>query len=549
MSLGHVKSLLASWTGYGANIVVMFFLSPFVVHELGHATFGLWSLLMSVTGYLGLVEIGVRASTGRYVNYYLGQGRRDRVDAVVNTSLVFYCFAGLAVLALSAALGAAFPVVFAKIPAELSAQAPGVLLLMAANVWLGLWSSTFGQLLLARNRFDLVNVSQIAALLVRAGVTVAVLWAGGSLAAMSGAIVLASVVQLLLNATLARRYGVRVTFSRRLASWACLREMFGFGVWSFLGNTSTRVIFYASATIIGVMLGEREIAYYSVGLILIDTGRELVAFVCRVLTPDLQKQAGRSPGDMGGRMIAAANTTMLVAVGLLGGLVAIGPAFLRQWMGPDFARSGDVLVIVSLSQLGVMANFACNTTLNAMGHVRLVAGIFAVEAVLNVAVSVLLVSLGWGIVGVACGTAGPAVMCSGLVTMVFACRRTGMPIGRYAAATAARWLPAAILYVPLCCGVHYGLGFEWIDGARMPMLGWGVLLMQIALCGLLYVPIAATFLISREQRAAVWKGLASLRCRVLCQAKRFLTPSILPRKEARRRETFFDPPHRGSRRA
>jgi len=502
----HAKSLLASWTGYGANIVVMFFLSPFVVHELGGATFGFWSLLMSITGYLGLVEIGVRVSTGRYINYYLGLGRRGRVSGVVNTSLVFYCLAGLAVVALAAGLGAVFPRVFPKIPAELTSQAPTVLLLLAVNVWLGLWGSTFGQLLLARNRFDLVNVVQLTALAVRAVATVAVLRAGGSLAAMSGVLVLSGAVQMILTFALARRYGARVLLSRRLASWACFREMFGFGVWSFLGNTSTRVIFYASATVIGVMFGEREIAYYSIGLMLIDTGRDVVAFVCRVLAPDIQKLAGRSPGEVGLRMIAATNATMLVAVGLLGGLIALGPAFLRQWMGDEFARSGAVLVIVSASQLGVMANFACNTALNALGHVRLVAGIFAVEAVLNVAVSVLLVRRGWGIEGVAWGTALPALVCSGLVTMGFACRRAGLPIGRYLAATVVRWLPAAAVYVPLCWAVHVWLGFDWIDGARTSRPGWGILLVQIALCVLLYVPVAWLFLLSRKQRAALWSG-------------------------------------------
>jgi len=169
-------------------------------------------------------------------------------------------------------------------------------------------------------------------------------------------------------------------------------------------------------------------------------------------------------------------------------------------MGPAFARSGEVLVIVSVSQLGVMANFACNTALNALGYARLVASIFAVEAVLNVAVSVWLVWRGWGIVGVACGTAGPALVCSGLVTMWFACRRVGLPVGRYIAATAARWLPATILYVPLCLGVHYGLGFDATDDALEPRQGWGILFVQIGVCGAMYVPIGATFFLSREQR-------------------------------------------------
>ena len=55
----YARNLFANWVGYGANLLVMFFMSPFVVHTLGDGTYGLWSLLMSITGYLGLVDVGV----------------------------------------------------------------------------------------------------------------------------------------------------------------------------------------------------------------------------------------------------------------------------------------------------------------------------------------------------------------------------------------------------------------------------------------------------------------------------------------------------------
>ena len=31
----YARNLTANWIGYVANIVVMFFLTPFVIHELG----------------------------------------------------------------------------------------------------------------------------------------------------------------------------------------------------------------------------------------------------------------------------------------------------------------------------------------------------------------------------------------------------------------------------------------------------------------------------------------------------------------------------------
>ncbi|MBW2186470.1 MAG: polysaccharide biosynthesis protein, partial [Deltaproteobacteria bacterium] len=66
------RNLFANWIGHGSNLVVMFFLSPFIVHTLGVTQYGVWQILTVLTGYMGILDLGVRASTGRYIILYLG---------------------------------------------------------------------------------------------------------------------------------------------------------------------------------------------------------------------------------------------------------------------------------------------------------------------------------------------------------------------------------------------------------------------------------------------------------------------------------------------
>ena len=39
----YARNLFANWVGYGASLLVMFFMSPFVVHTLGDVDYGVWS--------------------------------------------------------------------------------------------------------------------------------------------------------------------------------------------------------------------------------------------------------------------------------------------------------------------------------------------------------------------------------------------------------------------------------------------------------------------------------------------------------------------------
>lgn len=83
----YLRNITANWIGYGINLAVMFFMSPFVVRTLGDERYGVWSLLISLTGYLGLVELGTRAGLGRYINYYLGKEDIPKLNGVINTAM------------------------------------------------------------------------------------------------------------------------------------------------------------------------------------------------------------------------------------------------------------------------------------------------------------------------------------------------------------------------------------------------------------------------------------------------------------------------------
>jgi hypothetical protein len=67
----YIRGLTANWIGYGANLAVMFFLTPFIIHSLGNVRYGVWCLLVSITGYAGLLEIGVMTSSARHINVYI----------------------------------------------------------------------------------------------------------------------------------------------------------------------------------------------------------------------------------------------------------------------------------------------------------------------------------------------------------------------------------------------------------------------------------------------------------------------------------------------
>src|ERR1700721_3238847 len=100
----NLKNVGSSWSALGINVIVGIFLSPFILHRLGDAAFGIWVLIFSVTGYYGLFDLGIRSSIIRYVSKYTATDEKEKLTRFVNTSLFSYSAIGVLSMTLTVVL-------------------------------------------------------------------------------------------------------------------------------------------------------------------------------------------------------------------------------------------------------------------------------------------------------------------------------------------------------------------------------------------------------------------------------------------------------------
>src|SRR5581483_4045656 len=96
-----IKNVGSSWFSLGFNILVGIFLSPFILHRLGDAAYGIWVLIFSVTGYYGLFDLGIRSSVVRYVSRFAAIHDNESLSKLINTSLLTYTVIGTIAMAVT----------------------------------------------------------------------------------------------------------------------------------------------------------------------------------------------------------------------------------------------------------------------------------------------------------------------------------------------------------------------------------------------------------------------------------------------------------------
>src|SRR5262249_41784792 len=103
-----LKSVASNWVVTAATVAVTYFLTPFVIRTLGAEAYGTWAMITALTGYLGLLALGVPMATVRYLAQHVAEGDVRRTNEVIASCLGLYLLVGVVALVIGIALYGVF---------------------------------------------------------------------------------------------------------------------------------------------------------------------------------------------------------------------------------------------------------------------------------------------------------------------------------------------------------------------------------------------------------------------------------------------------------
>jgi O-antigen/teichoic acid export membrane protein len=159
-------------------------------------------------------------------------------------------------------------------------------------------------------------------------------------------------------------------------------------------------------------------------------------------------------------------------------LVAFGDQIVAMWMGPGFAGSMAPLYVLVLAGIVMVGQGPAGTILLATGRHRLVAVASVLDILLNIGLSVALVSR-YGLMGVALGTALPYAILNIAVLVPVACRTLDVPLRRFAAVVIT---PSLVAILPAAALAGF-LRLTTTPASFVLVVG------QAAMVGMLYVAV------------------------------------------------------------
>src|SRR5688500_9754944 len=489
--------MIWNWAGAAADMIAGFVVAPLLVGRLGTTGYGLWIVIGSLSGYFGLLDLGLRGSVGRQLAFH----RANNDHAGINRTLssAFALLASLAVFIVIAAVAAT--VLFDRIfdpPAELIDEARLALLLVGINLAVTFPLQVFDGNLWAAQRFDVLNSVDIPMTAARVALTYWFVHDPSDIVLLATITLLITLSAGATKALLSFRHDPSLRIRLRYVNKATSSGLFGYGWWSFVLTVARLSKTQLSPLLIGAQLGFAFVTPFSIARRLQDYAHKVLWTATGVVVPVATAFHARSEvSQQKNLFIEGGKYSAAVAFYFLAFFVFLGRPLIGLWMGTAFVYSFTLLIIIAAGEFVQMTQSVTGSIILATARHKLSALLAIIDAAISVGL-VATVAKPYGLIGVCVALAAPQLIFSGLGLLVYGCKVTDVNIARYF--IKAIW-PAAAAAVPPV------LILAFITMWRTP-LGWPMFISYCAIYTVAYA-LSCVVILKPALRSSAFADLKS----------------------------------------
>ncbi|MFC1686686.1 oligosaccharide flippase family protein [Patescibacteria group bacterium] len=404
------KNTLANYINYFIRIVVNFFLFPFIVHRLGVAEAGIWFLLSSVSGYLELLDLGIKPTLVKHVAQYHGKGDKKSIIEVVNATFFIFLITGVIAAIGMVVVGFFFPQIF-NISPDLARTAQICAFIVAGALLFSFpLSAVGGGILNGLQRYDKTRTAGIFSTLSGALATVILLTQGFGVIALVAADQITNLLSWFLTIYFAKKLAPYIKIKIKYLKRKVIKKIFKFSWRIFVMELSSQAIYYTDRIVIGIFLDVSKIVIY-------ETANKICRFIARIpnllasaMMPASSELHSRNEKETIKKMyILTTKYIIALALSMAIPVMIFTKSIVTAWVGAEFEEAAIYARIILVSILFVLNHTAAMQILIGMGKIRSITRYQVMIAIANLTLSIILIKI-FGLIGVVLGTMIPFVI-------------------------------------------------------------------------------------------------------------------------------------------
>lgn len=404
MLSSRAKGALISYLSLFFRNIAGIALIPVIISNVGVSHYGVYSIIMSVVGYLMIIELGLSNTSVRFISKALSENNISEANRCLGNILFLYGIAILIVLILSHFLYLQIPSIFSN-----SLTSPEVILLkdlfvyLVLNVVVMLIANSWTGVLIAHEHFVFIKTVDLLSLFVRTTLVIGLLLNGFGVTSIL-------IVDLVLNFMVAclKLYAV---FSRTemrpqvQLEKALMKRILSYGFFIALGVIVNQVNWRFDIFLIGSLMNSSAVATFNIGLQFVLSFIALGAAISNVFLPKMVNitSKGYDSAIVMKELVRIGRMQFFILGLFLVCYIPVGPTFIKLFFGEEFELAYWSSLIVILPFLYVLCFSVSNSVLQALNMHRAKTLFLLFTSVFNVGLTIYFIPI-LGIVGASLAT-------------------------------------------------------------------------------------------------------------------------------------------------
>ncbi|WP_194767564.1 oligosaccharide flippase family protein [Tamlana sp. I1] len=381
--------------------IVGLLLTPFIIKNLGDSEYGVYILIGSFVGYLGLMNLGINNAIIRYVAKYKAKNDKQGEQEFLGTTMWIYIVISLVLTIIGYFLYFKLDSVFAdSLTTEELRIGKIMFIILVGNIAIALPGGAFSAICSGYESFVFPNLLSIIKYIVRAIVIFCALLMGGKGISIVVIDTVLTLMIIIVSAIFVRKkLGVQIPL--KLFNKKLVKDIFNYSIWVFLFAIVFKFQWNTGQIILGINTDTTTVAIYGIGVMLGGYYGAFASGINSVLIPRATQMVVRKSSgiDLTEAMIKIGRLNTFILLLVISGFILFGRAFISLWVGEAYIQSWAVaLLYMSVLTLPLIQSFG-NSILEAKRLNRYKSIISALTVTIAIALSFLLTKV-YGIFGV-----------------------------------------------------------------------------------------------------------------------------------------------------
>lgn len=411
---------ILSYVSIVISTLIQLLYTPLLIRKLGQSEYGLYSLVVSIIGYLTIMDLGFGNAIVVYTAKYRVQKKLEEEKKLHGMFNLVFKVIGVIALLLSLILYLNINNIFGSKMTSLELYKMHIMLLILSfNLFITFYFNIYSSIITAYERFTFQKIIAILSTLLKPMLMIPLLLLGYKSIALSLVVTFANIFVIISNYIYCKcnlKINIRYSgFDKKL-----FKAILSYSIWIFISIIVDKANWSIDNFVLGAISGTFSVSIYAIASTINQLFISLSTAISGVLLPKMSKLISQNTSKeiLTNEMIKVGRIQYYIIFLMCSGLVLFGKQFITIWAGEQYIESYYVALLLIIPLCFPLIQNLGLSIMQAMNKYKFKAISTFIMAIVNVIISIFLAKK-WGAIGAAAGTTIALVICNIILINIY----------------------------------------------------------------------------------------------------------------------------------